>query len=437
MQNLGLSGGASVLVQHAHHLRRDHGMDVSLALVGPQSETWGHAPLADLEVISLAEARRASFDVAIATWWETAFQLLEIDAARHAYFVQSLEDRFYRNGDVRRILAAATHDLPVSFVTEARWIAETLRAFHPDTPCFYVRNGIDKTVFRPAAAVSPSVDGPLRILIEGHPDVWFKGVGDALAAAGSMSERRRVTLVTPVRWSHGDPGDAVVVGPVPLGEMARLYAETDVVLKMSRVEGMFGPPLEGFHLGATCVVTPVSGHEEYVVHDWNGIVTGWDDVAGAARSLDLLARDRRLLHRLRSNALSTARSWPSWRQSSLFMAAALRRMRSLPDPRPKRTTARLLHNLVAGSVNVDLRQMALEAQVAQLNERRAADAAAATHELAVVRAELALRSQQLDELHRTRAYRTAVMMRAVWKHPIMQALTSPVRLVYRLVARRS
>ena len=97
--------------------------------------------------------------------------------------------------------------------------------------------------------------------------------------------------------------------------MARLYAETDVVLKLSRVEGMFGPPLEGFHRGATCVVTPVTGHDEYVEHGWNGLVVDWDDPRGTARMLDLLARDRALLHFLRTNALATARGWPSWEQS--------------------------------------------------------------------------------------------------------------------------
>ena len=71
------------------------------------------------------------------------------------------------------------------------------------------------------------------------------------------------------------------------------------MLKLSTVEGMSGPPLEGFHRGATCVITPVTGHEEYVVHGYNGLITDWDDLGGAARQLDLLARDRRLLHFLR------------------------------------------------------------------------------------------------------------------------------------------
>jgi len=39
------------------------------------------------------------------------------------------------------------------------------------------------------------------------------------------------------------------------------YARSDVLLKLSSVEGMFGPPLEAFHRGATAVVTPVT--EDY------------------------------------------------------------------------------------------------------------------------------------------------------------------------------
>ena len=95
---------------------------------------------------------------------------------------------------------------------------------------------------------------------------------------------------------------------------------------------MFGPPLEGFHRGATCVVTPVTGSEEYVEHGFNGLLTDWDDLAGTARQLDLLARDRELLHFLRTNALETARAWPYWEQSSQFMAAALLAIQRGPPP---------------------------------------------------------------------------------------------------------
>ena len=174
---------------------------------------------------------------------------------------------------------------------------------------------------------------PLHVLVEGYADVWFKGVPEAAWAAAAMREPHHTTLVVPNRdeLPAGLPADEVV-GPVPREDMAALYERSDVVLKMSSVEGMFGPPLEGFHRGATCVVTPVTGYDEYVEHGWNGLVTEWDDPHSTARQLDLLAADRRLLHFLRVNAVETARAWPGWDQSGQFMAAALERIRSLPPP---------------------------------------------------------------------------------------------------------
>jgi hypothetical protein len=136
-----------------------------------------------------------------------------------------------------------------------------------------------------------------------------------------------------------------VLGPVSQAELAELYAEADVLLKLSRVEGMFGPPLEAFHRGATCVVTPVSGHDEYVMHRENGLVVDWDDTAGTARALDLLAGDRALLHRLRWSALATARSWPSWEQQGQVMAGVLRALRREPPPDPGRAAVRLSRDL--------------------------------------------------------------------------------------------
>ena len=250
-----------------------------------------------------------------------------------------------------RLGAALTHDLPLAVITEARWIAETLEAMRPHPPqsggrVLLVRNGVAKDVFTPPAEVTPRVWAPLRVLVEGRASVWFKGVPAALAACAAMREPRHVTLVSPER---GDVAGAdEVVGPLSAQEMAAAYADADVVLKLSRVEGMFGPPLEGMHCGATCVVTAVTGHEEYVEHGVNGLVVDWDDTRGTARALDLLAKDRTLLHELRCGALATAKAWPSWEQSGLFMAGALREVARRPQPDAAPASARLLADLRAG-----------------------------------------------------------------------------------------
>jgi hypothetical protein len=97
------------------------------------------------------------------------------------------------------------------------------------------------------------------------------------------------------------------------------------------------------------VTTPVTGHDEYVEHGWNGLVVDWDDTRGTARALDLLARDRRLLHELRHNALLTARAWPSWEQQGAVMAAALRAIHRAPRPSSIAASAAMLTDLRSGT----------------------------------------------------------------------------------------
>ncbi len=350
VNDLQLSGGVGVVVQHARQLSMIDGWDVTLVLVreeeGPSWHGYEHLP--HLHVRSREQALSEHYDVAVATWWETTFTLFELAADRYAYFVQSLEDRFYRHDEAERLGAGLTLDLPVSFITEAGWIRATLAGLRPDAPCYLVRNGIDKDVFAPLEQPPLNTSDPLRVLIEGSPVSWFKHVHEAIHAAAAMREPHHVTVVCGDHKALGDVVADEVVGPLSHREMAALYERIDVVLKLSSVEGMFGPPLEGFHRGATCVVTPVTGHEEYVQHGWNGMLADWDDLRGSARQLDLLARDRELLHFLRTNALETARAWPSWEQSSQFMAAALLSIRREPPPAATAGAARLLADLRGG-----------------------------------------------------------------------------------------
>jgi hypothetical protein len=89
------------------------------------------------------------------------------------------------------------------------------------------------------------------------------------------------------------------------------------------------------------------------------MVVDWDDPRGTARTLDLLARDRALLHRLRLGALSTARAWPSWEQAGAMMASALREVARRPEPPAVPGIARALGDVRAS----------IEAQALVLAER--------------------------------------------------------------------
>jgi glycosyltransferase involved in cell wall biosynthesis len=323
----------TVVVEHCRRLARLPGWEVFLVLARERDERdWiGYPELDRIQVIDRDQALDLSFDVAVATWWETTYTLFQLRARRYAFFIQSLEDRFYLADQAGRLAAKLTFDLPVAFITEAAWIKRLLARLRPDAPCFWVRNGIDKDVFKIPSA-PPVSEGPLRILVEGPLAVWFKGVAETIEAIHRMVERHQLTVVT------GDPGAVSpllaegdrAVGPLTQRELAQLYASHDVLVKLSRVEGVFGPPLEAFHCGATAVTTPVTGHDEYIDHGYNALICDWDDLTGVGRTLDLLARNRRYLTYLRYNALRTAASWPSWDQQSQFMQAALLSIARIP-----------------------------------------------------------------------------------------------------------
>jgi glycosyltransferase involved in cell wall biosynthesis len=282
-----------VVAAHVRELRDRHGIE---ALVVGAGERAG--PL----------------DVAIATDWRAARALEHYDAAARAWLIQDLEDR--RDGEPAR----AALELPLPLIAGARWIAALLDRLRPRARTALVRPGVEK----PADPAQPAQRraGPLRVLVVGDPSEPSEGVAEALSAAGGMREERIASLLCP-RPEAAAAGADRVLGPQ---HASALFADSDVVLHMARVDGLPLAPLHGFHHGATSVMCPVTGHDEYLVDGLNGATVSFDDERGAARALDLLARDRAYLAFLRQNALATARSWPSWQQATTMMALALRRI---------------------------------------------------------------------------------------------------------------
>ncbi|MCZ4494844.1 MAG: glycosyltransferase family 4 protein [Conexibacter sp.] len=370
LPDLTLSGGAGIVIEHARQLTLHHDMPGTLVRTKPQTRPdWAYRGLDALETITLDEARGRRFDVAVATWWETALDLFEIDADRHAHFLQLLEDSDYPVGSPDRLGFAQIYGLPVRFITAAGWIRDTVERMQAGNPAFYVPSGMAKETFASPAAVE-AVDGPLRVVIEGGVDMPRKGVAHALEAVSLMREPRRVTLVTPSAPEPPHPGVDEHVGAIPHAAMAQLFARHDVLLKLSRAEGMYGPPLEAFHMGCTCVTNPVTGHEEYVRHDHNALVVDWDDPVGTARALDLLARDRALLQRLREGALETARAWPDWETSSAQMADVMRALAAEPPPGPRPAGRRAGATAQAMIAGLELAEVGLGEERARHGETR-------------------------------------------------------------------
>lgn len=314
---MAISGGTYVIIQHATYLH-DQGYDVTLAVQEPftaQTLAW-HDRASRLRCVQIDVAKAEAFDLIIATWWKTAFELQHFNSPRYAYFVQSIESRFYPETEAPlRALVNATYRLPVTYVTEATWIRDYLTTSYGHEVAL-VRNGIRKDVYCTSGLVMAPRDPNRqpRVLVEGHFGVSFKNTALGVRLAREAGAKDIWVLTgSPVKWI---PGVSRVFSQVPMNVTPEIYRSCDILVKLSTVEGMFGPPLEIFHCGGTAIVFDVTGHDEYIVDGQNACVMQRGDVDGVVATLRSLFDDRVKLARLQTGALQTAEAWASWDESS-------------------------------------------------------------------------------------------------------------------------
>lgn len=300
----GLSGGTAICIQHARRLRA-RGLEVTLVDVHGHGEGLDWFPDFDIPLVPLHLAP-AWPDAVVATGWQTTAFLDVFSGAVPVYFVQSDETRFTEDPRLKKRIAA-TYRRQARYMTEARWIQDWLRQ-NFGHEALLVPNGLDPDIIRPDLPLAPPGPRP-RILLEGPIAIPFKGMAEAFEAVGPLDAE--IWCVS----SHGEPGPGQrcdrFFGKVPMQEMRRIYSSCDIFLKLSRVEGFFGPPLEMMACGAGAVVVgAVTGHEEYIRHEGNALVVPLGDVPAARAAVQRLIDDKALRQRLVTAGLRTAAEWP-------------------------------------------------------------------------------------------------------------------------------
>lgn len=317
-----LAGGTYVVYQHALHLS-ESGHDVTIVTLvreSPLDDVW-HPGIPKLKFVHVDDAASLRFDLALGTLWSTMLDLHRVHSVRYAYFVQSIESRFYPESATRRRgLIDAIYGWRLPGVTEASWIRDHLET-HYGMRYHLVLNGVRKDLYRPdGPSLAPRDAARPRILVEGAFST-IKNTARALATA-RRAGGAEVWLLTmsDIPWY---PGVRRVFRNVPVDRVAPIYRSCDLILKLSLVEGMFGPPLEMFHCGGTAVVYDVTGHDEYIAHGRNALVVPMHDEDGVVDALRRLTGQPALMDSLKRGALATAAAWPSWDASSTEFALAL------------------------------------------------------------------------------------------------------------------
>lgn len=326
-----MSGGTYVILQHATYLA-SLGYDITLALVFmpmqefkelQASQTCWHPAIKTLKFIPIDECKEEHYHMAIFTWWATIYSYDKIHADTYTYFVQSIESRFYQdNFTFMKDIVNRTYQLGLPIITEATWIQSYL-THHYKAQVNLVRNGVLKSVYtEEGAVIAKKSPHQLRVLVEGSLTLNFKNVPRTIAVCREANVGE-VWLLTSTVIDACPPGVDRVFSNVPLTDVPAIYRSCDVLVKLSYVEGMFGPPLEMFHCGGTAIVYDVTGFDEYIQHEVNALVAKTDDEQAVVRYLKALHADRNLLARLIAGAKETAANWMNWEVSSAQFTQAL------------------------------------------------------------------------------------------------------------------
>jgi glycosyltransferase involved in cell wall biosynthesis len=320
-----INGGTYVIYEHATRLKRNgHRVVVITREEVEAGEYAWHSSAHELEWLTIDQAETEHFDLVLATWWQSPFLLHKFPAKHYIYFVQSIETRFFLPSDpldygsqddkIWQQLCEKTYSYNLPIITEAEWIQDYIFTTYNNYP-WLVRNGIRKDIYTvDGDVIAPRREKIFRVLVEGPVDVAYKNVPTSIQLA-RQAGADEIWLLTSSDVTQYKDVDRVF-SRVPIHETPAIYRSCDLLLKLSYVEGMFGPPLEMFHCGGTALVYAVTGHDEYIVHDSNSFVVARDDEEQVISLLRKLKQEPGELKRLKQGARETAAQWPGWRECS-------------------------------------------------------------------------------------------------------------------------
>lgn len=228
-------------------------------------------------------------DVVIATWWETAFEVVHFPTSkgRKFYFIQHHEVHSH----LPRHLSGASYLLPLKKITISSWLVDKMRELYGDDDVALIHNSVDHDMFWAPRRCrqSPPVVGLL------YSTTPFKGVDIAFRAIEiARREHPDIRVIAfgteaPTKDLPLPSGTDFFLSP-PQDRIRELYGSCDVWLCGSRAEGFHLPPGEAMACRCPVVSTRVGGPVDLIQDGREGFLVDIDDAdALGARLAQVLA----------------------------------------------------------------------------------------------------------------------------------------------------
>jgi GT2 family glycosyltransferase len=276
-------GGIQTILRFADLMRRRHGVDSQFIIYDQPG-----ARAADFEarvaavfpegvgafrVLRSREelAELPACDLAIATYWTSAFPVLRHPRARvRAYFVQDYEPQFLAAG-TQSALAEQTYGLGLYGIFNTQGLYEYVLRQHGMQGCAF-EPAVDGTLFHDRR---PARQGPVRIFFYGRPGNERNGFELGLAALAALKRECGAAveiLSAGAEWSpesYGVQGLVTNLGVLPAERTAGLYRECDLGLCFMFTKHPSYLPFEMMACGVTVVTNDNPVNHWLLKHEEN------------------------------------------------------------------------------------------------------------------------------------------------------------------------
>jgi len=223
-------------------------------------------------------------DVVIATWWETAEWVANLDVSkgRKFYFVQGYEVFPYL--PIERV--KTTYKLPFKKITISQWLVDKMRDEYQDETVALVPNAVDHNQFYSDKRIKQKT--PTYSMIYTNQKV--KGCDVSIDAfVRARDEQPDLKLIAfgtcDITEKLPLPKGAVYVKNPNQDKIREIYSSTDAYLFSSRSEGFGLPVLESMACRTPVIATRAGCAPDFVRDGINGALNDVDDVEAQKNSI--------------------------------------------------------------------------------------------------------------------------------------------------------
>jgi glycosyltransferase involved in cell wall biosynthesis len=246
-------------------------------------------------------------DINVATWFPTAFAVWSCARGRPFYYVQDFWEQY---AGYDRKLFQLTLKLPMSFLANSEFIEKRVLSVQAKAKIKVIGAGVNIEVFHPRKKKMIDFNGRSTIMVLLRKE-WFKRADIAIEVLNNVNNIMPIHAIFVGELSR----KVKMTFPFSLylkiddDKLASLYSASDLFLFTSSVEGFALPPLEAMACGTPVVTTDCGGNRDYVIGDYNCLLSSPNDTMHLARNVISILKNAELRDRLIEGGLVTAKNF--------------------------------------------------------------------------------------------------------------------------------